>query len=90
MLSNICIFAQAKERGLGSNKIKWFLKTNQARNLYLNMNFKIYCSDHLIQNKNMTDCTRKYWKYLMTHVQVLDVVVEYYMYPEFAEGKSTE
>ena len=84
------MFDQAKERGLGKNKRKWIIMINKARNLYLNMHFKIDCVYHLIQNSKFSYRTCKYWHSLMSHVKALDVVVAYYMYIECADGELKE
>ena len=73
------MFEQAKERGLGNNKLKWIIEMNEARQLYLNMYFNIDCIYHLIQNAKMTYRTLKYWNSPMNDVKVLAIVVAYNM-----------
>ena len=45
---------------------------NEARQLYLNIYFKIDCIDHLVYNAKTSYHTCKYWHYPMTHVKALD------------------
>ena len=82
MLSKCSMFDKNKEKLPGKNKHKWIIEMNEARQLYLNMYFKVECIDQIIQNAKMTYRTCKYWHSPMTHVKYLAVVVAYNLYLE--------
>jgi hypothetical protein len=79
---------RTKERGHKKTKVKWAMKMNEVRQLYLasySRIGRIDMIDSLIKNCNTFYVSWKYWHASKLHVQALAVVVAYDMYNEIME-----
>jgi hypothetical protein len=81
-LNQNALFAKTKERGSGTQKRKWVIEMNDARQLYLATYGRIDTIDNLINKCNMYYCSWKYWHSAKNHGLALAVVTAYGMYKE--------
>jgi hypothetical protein len=68
--------------GSGTQKRKWVIEMNDARQLYLATYGRIDTIDNLINKCNMYYCSWKYWHSAKNHGLALAVVTAYGMYKE--------
>jgi hypothetical protein len=76
---------RTKEHGREKTKVKWAIKMNKARQLYLASYGCIDTIDLLIKNCSIFYASWKYWHASRLNVQALTVVVAYNIYKEIKE-----
>lgn len=75
-----------KERGVGIQKRKWGVESNNKRGLYLGSYYKIDSTDASMSRCDIQYRSWKFWHSAMNHGLALAVVTAYDMYMECASG----
>jgi hypothetical protein len=76
-----------KERGVGINKRRWVIESNQMRILYLKSYCKLDSVDHMVKNCQMGFVTPKYWLAAAVHFFSFIVVTAFSIYEECCDGE---